>query len=53
MWCLCSFPQVPDSHNNNYVAWKTMIINHKPGKLLLPFSFTGIHTAPIEGDYLP
>ena len=29
--CLRSFSQVPDSQNNNYVAWETMIINHKPG----------------------
>lgn len=26
-----SLSQVPDSQNNNYVAWETMIINHKPG----------------------
>lgn len=26
-----SLSQVPDSQNNNYVAWETMIITHKPG----------------------
>lgn len=26
-----SLSQVPDSQNNNYVAWETMFITHKPG----------------------
>lgn len=39
-----SLPQVLDSENNNYVAWETMIINHKPGNC-----FMGILTALWKG----